>query len=300
MTCTITADEVEAFHATLSNWGRWGDSDQLGALNLITPGRRAAAAASVRSGVAVGCARPLPTTPEAQNPTPVVHLMTRTHSEGSGGDYIALAPHGMATSHLDALCHIFHGDSLFNGYPTTAVTAHGAEQLGIHALADGVAGRGVLLDIARSRGVTSLEPGDAIHVGDLTAAEEHHGVEVGAGDILLVRTGRWARYDQEPWDGRQLLAGLHACCLPWLHERGVAVLGCDGVSDVLPSQVRGNWLPVHGVAIPAMGVHLLDNLDLERLGAQCEAEGRNEFLLTIGPLVLRGGTASPVNPIALF
>src|SRR5580692_10103145 len=117
---------VLALHQTLSNSGRWGEDDQLGALNLITPEVTAAAAATVRTGRPVSCARPLDTVSSADNPSPVAHHMTGTATEGWGADYFALAPHGFATSHLDALCHVFHEGHLYNGYPAETVTAHGA------------------------------------------------------------------------------------------------------------------------------------------------------------------------------
>jgi kynurenine formamidase len=297
----LSAGEVADLHRRLSNWGRWGDRDQLGALNLITPAKRAAAAALVRSGRAVSCARPLATEPSADNPSPVVHLMTGTATEGYGGDYFAIAPHGFATSHIDALCHIFHEGKLYNGYPIERVTAHGALELGIHELKDGVVSRGVLIDVPRARGVDFLEPGERIFPEDLERAEAQCGVRVEEGDVLLVHTGRWtAREARGPWNARECLAGLDASCLAWLHARGVAALGCDGVSDVVPSQVEGFALPIHTVAIVAMGLHLLDNLDLRRLADACAEEGRWAFLLTVAPLVLRRGTASPVNPIAVF
>src|SRR6185437_9202737 len=120
-----TAD-VLAFHQSLSNWGRWGEEDQLGALNLITPEVTAAAAATVRRGRRVSCARTLDTVPSADNPQPVAHHMTGTFTEGMGADYLAISPHGFATSHLDALCHIFYEGKLYNGYDAATVTAHGA------------------------------------------------------------------------------------------------------------------------------------------------------------------------------
>ncbi len=161
--------------------------------------------------------------------------------------------------------------------------------------------RGVLLDVPRLRGAPWLEPGEPIHVADLEAAEAAAGLRVEAGDLLLVRTGRWAYRDAHgPWDPHERLAGLHACCLPWLHERRVAALGSDGVSDVVPSRAEGYRLPIHAIAIPILGLHLLDNLELEALGEACREEGRWEFLLTVAPLVIERGTASPVNPIALF
>jgi kynurenine formamidase len=297
----LDAAELEAFHTSLSNWGRWGADDQLGALNLITPEVTAAAAALVRSGRRVSCARALDTRPSTDNPSPATHHMTGTDTEGYGADYLALAPHGFATSHLDALCHIFHEGHLYNGYPTATVTAHGASKLGIHHLREGIVTRGVLLDIPALLGREALEPGTPIYPDELEAAEQAAGLTVRSGDALLVRTGRWRwRATHGAWEASSLLAGLDAACLPWLRARDVATLGSDGVSDVLPSRVTGAGLPVHSVAIVAMGLHLMDNLDLERLAEACAQERRWEFLLTVAPLVVRHGTASPVNPIALF
>ena len=297
----LPAEEVLGFHKTLSNWGRFGPRDQLGTLNLITAAKRKAAAQSVRSGRTVSCARPLPTQPSVENPNPVQHHMIGTCTEGWGGDYFAMAPHGFATSHIDALCHIFHEGKLYNGYPIEKVTAHGALELGIHELKDGVVSRGVLLDVPASRGVLFLEAGEPIFADDLERAEAHGGVRVESGDILLVRTGRWAlREAKGPWDPRLSAAGLDASCLPWLHARGVAVLGCDGTTSETPSRVEGVGLPIHSVAIVAMGLHLIDNLDLEGLSKACAEEKRGDFLLTLAPLVLFRGTASPLNPIALF
>lgn len=292
---------VAEFHASLSNWGRWGDDDQLGTLNTITPTHRAAAAGRVTSGRTVSCARPLPTEPALDNQRPVLHHMIGTASEGYGGDFFGMAPHGYAVSHIDALCHIFHEGRVYNGSPAERVTAHGAEVLSIDALRDGIVTRGVLLDIPAQRGESWLDAGEAIFPDDLEEAERAAGVRVQAGDALFVRTGRWAlREERGAWDPHQELAGLQAACLPWLRERDVAALGSDGVSDVVPSRAGTFRLPIHSVAIVAMGLHLLDNLDLEGLARACAAEQRWEFLLTIAPLVLVGGTASPVNPIALF
>jgi kynurenine formamidase len=293
--------DVLAFHETLSNWGRWGDQDQLGALNLITPEVTAAAAATVRTGRTVSCARALNTQAAVDNPTPVAHHMIGTFTEGWGADYVALAPHGFATSHIDALSHVFHDGKLFNGYGAETVTAHGATRLGIHQLHAGIVTRGVLLDIPALRGVDALAPGEPVFPDDLEAAEGRAGLQVRAGDVLFVRTGRWRWRDEHgPWDLASLAAGLDAACLPWLRARDVAALGSDGVSDVMPSRVDGVPMPIHTVAIVALGLHLMDNLDFEALAARCAEEGRWEFLLAVAPLVLRRGTASPVNPIAVF
>ncbi len=161
----------------------------------------------------------------------------------------------------------------------------------------------MLLDIPRVAGKDWLEPGEAIYAEDLEAAEKDHGVRVDEGDILFVRTGRHKRRETMGGQGRGFaegIAGLHVSTLPWLHARGAAVLGCDGISDVMPSGGPQGSQPIHMTAIPAMGVHILDNANLEELAQTCERLDRWEFMLAIAPLKLLRGTASPVNPIALF
>ncbi len=305
-----TRADVDAMAQELSNWGRWGPDDERGALNFITPEVSAAAAALVSDGVTVSCALELAKTPAADNPTPVLHFMTgagdvsdqgRIRGLEATGDGFMISPHGMANTHMDALCHILDQGKMYNGFPSSDVLSTGAEKNSILAGEQGIATRGVLLDIAALKGVDWLEPGDAISVADLEAAEERQGVKVRSGDILLVRTGRDTRRESEgawpPFDG---LAGLLMETLPWIREREVAILGCDGVSDMIPSNVVDSPLPIHHIIITYMGIHLVDNARLGPLGEACAARNRWEFLLTIAPLRLVGGTASPINPIAMF
>ena len=293
------------------NWGRWGAEDERGALNLITPARRAAAAALVREGVAVSCARDLPVDPSAENPRPAQHHMlvagdaAELWGPGIGAtmDFVGVACHGMATSHIDAFCHIAVGGRLFNGFPVSDVKSTGAQRGSIMAAADGIVGRGVLLDVPRLRGVEWLETSEAILPDELERAEAAQGVRAGEGDILLVATGRDARRAKlGPWDPNGVgLAGLDPRCIPWLAERGVAVLGCDGVSDPLPASAIPGWpLPLHQCCLVGMGVHLLDNLALAELASACASRNRWAFLFTAAPLRIQGGTGSPINPIALF
>ena len=305
-----TRADVEALARQVSNWGRWGAEDERGALNFITPEASAAAAALVREGTTVSCALELAKAPAADNPTPVMHMMTgagdaidqgRLRGLQSTGDYFAIAPHGMANTHLDALCHILDEGKMYNGFDASEVRSTGALRNSILAGEEGIASRGVLLDIAALHGAEWLEPGTAIGVDDLEAAEAREGVRARRGDILLIRTGRDTRREAEgAWPPLEGLAGLKMEALPWLHEREIAVLGCDGVSDVLPSGVEGSPLPIHHVIITYMGVHLIDNARLGPLGRACAERGRWEFLLTLAPLRLAGGTASPINPIAMF
>jgi kynurenine formamidase len=304
---TITSNELKKLANQVSNWGRWGADDERGALNLITPAKRAAAAALVREGVTVSCSLPLPVTPGPDNPHPVQHHVIRggdaqVPSTFSGSmDYFAISPHGLAATHLDALCHVFVDGKMYNGYDMREVRTDGAQRNSIMAGSDGIVSRGVLLDIPGLRGVDWLEPGDLITADELEAAEQREDVRVEEGDILLVATGRDLRRDRlGRWGPPDGLAGLFADCLPWVHGRGAAVIGCDGVTDATPSCVEGEGLPFHQVAIAWMGVQLIDNMQLGRLVEACRARNRWEFLLTIAPLHLERGTASPVNPIAMF
>ena len=147
-----------------------------------------------------------------------------------------------------------------------------------------------------------VEPGDRIFPEDLDAAEKDHKVTVEEGDVLLIRTGRdRRRRTKGPWDAfREGLAGLDASCLPWLHERRIAVLGSDGASDVVPSGYTGISMPIHSCTLVMLGVHLIDNADFEALATACARNGRYAFNFVMAPLILRHGTASPVNPLAVF
>ena len=305
----LTEAQVKEFFTSLSNWGKWGSTDQLGALNYITPAKRAQAVGLVQEGKTVSLSLPLATTPAPDNPTPVTHLMMYTGKLGetpfplaASGDYFAIAPHGLANTHLDALCHVFHEGKMYNGYPATDVTVQGAKNGAIDAIKEGMVARGVLLDIPPVKGKNWLEPKEAIFPEDLAAAEKAQGMQVEEGDILFVRTGRHARIRAlGSWDSFQEgLSGLHASCLPWLYERRIAAMGSDGASDIFPSGYEGIMAPIHLVTIVAMGVHLIDNCDLEAVSAACAERSRWAFLLVVAPLVLQRGTASPVNPLAVF
>lgn len=214
-------------------------------------------------------------------------------------DYIGMIYHGFVVTHLDALCHLFTPggkDGMYNGFPTSDVTPEGANSLGIGRMAEhGIVGRGVLLDIASSRGVP-LPPGSAITPADLEAAERSEGVIAAEGDILFLRNGAG------PANTYQRGTGLHPDCLPWLRDRRVAVLSSDSDSDPhppLPGFQR--WAePVHMIAIPYMGLPLLDNANLEELALICREESRWEFFVTAAPWRFRGATSSPINPLAIF
>jgi kynurenine formamidase len=219
----------------------------------------------------------------------------------STADHLAVSPHGVVHSHLDALCHFVWQGQTYNGRPVGIVTSMGARANAITIGQDGIVSRGVLLDVPRALGSAWLEPDKAISIEDLEAAERSQGVRVESGDILLVRTGRQARRTAlGPWDSKSTLSGLHHETAPWLKERGVALLGCDGVSDVRKQPFTVTTHPMHILTLVAMGMQLLDNQHLEDLAAACATRSRWEFMLVVAPLKLIGGTASLVNPIAIF
>ena len=300
----VTKADVDQWITELSNWGRWGKDDRIGALNLIDSAARKRAAALVHDGVSVSMARSVETESAADNNNPFHHTMRSTGlTPGNwAGDEFCVEYHGYAHTHMDALCHIFHAGKNYNGFSRAEVTDSGATKLGIEHVKDGIFGRGVLIDVPRLRGKKYLDPGEAIWTEDIEAFEKETGLRIGPGDILLVRTGRWARRDERgPWSvGEEGAAGLHVSCVPWLKARDIAVLGSDAASDVLPSRVEGYSHPVHLLMLNTMGVHIFDNFDLERLAAECEKRGRWEFLLTAAPLAVPGATGSPLNPIATF
>ena len=304
----LTPSDVKGLFEKLSNWGRWGKEDQRGALNFITNQKRAAAARLVQTGESVSMALPLATIPAPDNPNPVTHLMVQAGGDAHeqalpySGDYFAIAPHGMANTHIDALCHVFWQKKMYNGFDASEVGSHGAKKCAIDVTRDGIVSRGVLLDIPRLKKIEWMEPGQKILPEDLDAAEKAQKVHVEEGDVLMIRTGRAAmRKAKGAWDPMRVgLPGLDASCLPWLHERRIAVLGCDAVSDVVPSGYDGVALPIHVGTLVAMGIHLIDNADLDAVSSTSAKLGRNEFMFSMAPLILERGTASPVNPLAIF
>lgn len=307
----ISAAEFDALFQSVCNWGRWGSDDELGTLNYITPNEIRKAASLVRKGRTVSMAVPINKVAGPDNPHPAVHYMVQTYDVRSGlgepqfsKDFLACECHGNCHSHIDALCHVAYKGQLFNGKPAQNVTSRGPKIQDITSYAHGIVGRGVLLDIPRLRGVKWLEPGEAVSREELEAAEKAQGVKLGAGDILVFRTGHHRRrMELGPWDNTYAgrgKAGLHANAIPLLHERRVAAFFPDGDGETVPSNVEGIAYPIHTLQIASMGMACSDSLQFEELVKVCEEENRSEFMVTAAPLRLPGGTGSLFNPLALF
>ncbi|MFN8007231.1 MAG: cyclase family protein [Terriglobia bacterium] len=299
----LTKKDIDQMMTSLSNWGRWGKDDELGALNLITPSKRKQAAGLVKEGVTLSLAHNVIKVKEENSPPFELRMVQTGDKAGSqyASDNYSVQYHGYTQTHMDALCHLFTLGKMYNGYSQQLVTEQGAAKLSIIQAKNGIFTRGVLIDIPSLLGKPYLEGGKPIYSEDLDAWEKKAGVKVSSGDAVLIRTGRWARRKAEgTWDIEKNSAGLHASCLPWFKQRDIAVLGSDLASDVLPSQVEGVTMPVHQVILNGMGVPILDNCDFENLSAFAQKSKRWEFLLTVAPLAVEGGTGSPVNPLATY
>lgn len=307
----LSASEFDELFQSVCNWGRWGVDDERGTLNYITPEHVRAATALVRSGRSVSMALPINKVAGPDNPRPAAHYMVRNYDIRNElgeprfcTDFLACEFHGDAHTHIDALCHVAYKGQLYNGKPVDSVTSRGPLIQDITAYANGIIGRGVLLDIPRLRGVKWLEPGEAVTADELQAAEEAQGVRLGEGDILVFRTGHHRRrLELGPWDNTYTgegKAGLQATAMQHLHERRAAAFFPDGDGETVPSQVEGVAYPVHALQIAAMGMACADSLQFEELVPICEQERRWDFLVVGVPLRLPGGTGSLFNPIAIF
>ena len=311
---STTTEEVHGWFDSLSNWGRWGNDDQLGCLNHITPDARRRGAAAVRHGVSVSCAWDVDTVGSGvERSTFAVPYTAALAADGGmelpgchddrwgvSSEVLSFQFHGVAHTHLDSPAHMFWDGQMYGGRPASLVDATaGAAWGAVTAAADGLVTRGVLLDIPASRGVDRLGPGDGVVPEDLEAAEARQGVRIEPGDAVLLRTGDGpARHGRDGSDVSQ--AGWHASCLPWLYEREVSYIGADTANDVQPSGVDGVFMPIHSVALVAMGLWLVDNCELEACAAMAARLRQWDFQLAVCPIRFAGTSGSPVNPIATF
>ena len=307
-----TKEALDTLFESLSNWGRWGDDDEFGTLNHLRPEHAARAASLVREGRSISLSHDLDLTPTPETPIPAQHHMLASGDalDGSGipgyeaaRDFVGAHVHGLGVTHIDALCHMFVRGKMYNGVPAEEVRSDGARRNTVLSFADGIVGRGLLLDIAHARGIDFIDGHEAIRLAEVEESLERQGVVVETGDILLVASGRCARRRLAggPLDPADGMVGLHAECLPWLREREISVLGSDGISDPLPGLGVPEWpFPIHQIGITGLGLPLIDNLALGALSKACVAAERWTFLFMLGAMRVPGATGCPVNPIALL
>jgi kynurenine formamidase len=299
----VTPAEYERWQTELTNWGRWGKEDEMGALNLITPAKRKAAAGLVKEGVSVSLASNAATQKAPDVPCPAEWAMTAA-SQAAATDRIAYpCIHGAGATHLDSFAHIFFNGKMWNGYPVEGnVTREGgAARNSVLNMKHGIVTRAVLYDIARLKGVAYLEPGTRIFPEDLEAWEKKTGVRAGQGDAMLLRWGRWARGAKlGPWNTDEGSAGLDNTVIPWLKKRDISLLGWETPGYVPQPPGDLPRLALHNFVLTHLGVILIDRGDFDALGEAAASRNRWEFMLSVAPLPIPRGTGSPVNPLAIF
>jgi kynurenine formamidase len=305
------ANEADYLRAMkeLSNWGRWGNDDELGAANLITPAKRKEALALAKEGLPVSLAHDIVQENAADAPNILKRTLAPVTPGGTADQYTYTGTyHGIVHSHLDSVnCHMMVDGKGYNGRAMEDITAAGGCPKGnINALKDGIVTRAILFDATLLPGKATaqgwLEPGTPIHREDLEALEKLEHVTVSAGDVILLYTGRWKRRAAlGPWPRETGFAGYHADVAYFIKERGVSFIAGDGPNDVIPTGLPASAPnPLHRLALVAMGVDIFDNLDFERAVEQARRLNRYEFLFTAAPLRIEKGTGSPLNPLAIF
>jgi len=312
----IDARTVRVWGQRYSNWGRWGEDDQLGTLNFITPERVLAACALPRRGLVVSCALPFDSRGPQSGVGPrhnPIHTML-----ADGGDALAGAqnlPGGFnyaddsvtmplqCGTQWDALAHVFYDGKMYNDRDVRLVTSRGARANSIDRIKDGVVGRGVLLDFPRMLRKPWLENGTRILPRDLDACAEAFGVTIESGDIVLVRTGMMTRcLAQDSWEGYcgGPAPGLSVHCARWIYEREVAAVATDtwGV-EVIPNETADCFQPLHMISLRNTGLLLGEIFHLDPLSEACADDGCYAFLFTAPPLPITGAVGSPINPLAI-
>jgi kynurenine formamidase len=302
-------EDFRSIGRRLSNWGRWGKDDERGTTNFITAERLVEAARLVRTGkifdlgIPFGSDGPQSGAGGRINPILLVSETGQDQTQFPGAfhyadDYVFMPL--QSASQWDALAHVHYDGFLYNGFPSSAVSPHGARHCGIDKQGKGIAGRGVLLDIARFKSKQWLELGELITPEDLDACAVAHGVSFRSGDILLIRTG-WRRKfieERNPTEWMKGEPGIGVACCDWLASHETAVVCCDNIAvEVLPGEIPTEVLPVHMVLLRDMGMTLGEILDFEELAEDCAKDGVYEFFFCGPPIKFSRALGSPINPL---
>ena len=281
----------------LKNWNRWGQDDQKGTLNLITPDEIKTAAQLVKTGRVYSLSMPL----EAEGPQfPGRHKTWQTTSllnfgDGSGFSDDVVTMHSHSGTHMDSLCHLWAGYQLYNGFDVREhVTSAGSSRNSIDNV-PAIVGRGVLLDVAGWKGVQHLSLGETVSASDLDqcAAEQH--IEITSGDVVLINTGWMNIFEQNRESYNSGEPGLDMSCIEWLHKHNISAVGADNQAVEVMTSMPPAGLPFHFAAIRDLGLYLLENLKLQPLAT----DKHYEFLFVAAPLPLTSAAGSPINPLAI-
>jgi kynurenine formamidase len=297
--------QYEQWRTEFKTWGKWAPVGQesKGTTSLITPQKVASAMALAKQGTVVSLAHAEPQTVAADVAAPgIFHRTMNAVTDVGSTDNYQVSYHGQTVAHIDSWCHFFENGQMYNGVAVkeNVTNESGCSKGGIMNWRDGIVTRAVIYDIAQLKGVDWLDPTVPVRRADLEAWEKKSGVQIGAGDIPLLYSGRWKRRAaQGPWTGQ--VAGYYPDTIPWMHDRLPAFIGHDFNIDWNP---RPGWEgmrnPIHVAVLIWMGINIIENLDLEQLVATARRLNRYESMITFGPLPVEGGTGSPVNPLVVF
>ena len=304
-------DDFRAIGKRLSNWGRWGKGDERGTTNLISPECLVEAAKLIRTGqifdlgVPFGADGPQSGAGGRINPILLVSETGEDQNQFPGcfhyaDDYVFMPL--QSASQWDAIAHVHYDGFLYNGFSAKSITPHGAKHCSIEKQGRGIAGRGVLLDVARWKGVEWMQMGEVITPDDLEAVAAAEGVQLRAGDILLIRTGWWLKFVRERNTTEWLKGepGIGLACCEWLSKHDIAVVCCDNIAvEALPGEIETEILPVHMILLRDMGMTLGEILNFEELATDCAKDGRYEFFFAGPPIKFQRALGSPINPLAI-
>jgi kynurenine formamidase len=303
--------EVKELAAKVRNWGRWGDDDEIGTINLITDDVVKAAAKEIKTGKRFALGIPMDengpqvgAVPGRENPVREM-IMADSPMTGDPSDFTTsddkVTMGIQSCTHWDALSHVSYEGKLFNGVPSSVITEAGAARMGIDKITTLVS-RGVLLDVARARGVDEVEDGHAITGDDLDAAAALAQVKVKPGDVIMLRTGRMARFLAEGATAYNAIpaSGPSLQSVEWFRDHDVAAVATDNlIFEVYPCEREDAILPVHLLHLVDMGMTQGQNWNLEGLAADCADDGRYTCFLDASPLPFTNAVGSPVNPVAI-
>jgi len=299
---SIEKKEFDKIYAELDNTNKWGKEDYIGTLNYITEDKILSSLKIPERGISVSLSFNLTGDSTKLNSSKFDELSKFNYKplavDFKGYNWIIdeykFSYHGFTHSHMDGLSHLSNNGIYYNSHTKP-------ENLGVENYSKGIISKGVLIDIPLLKNKEFIESGYKISINDILEFEKKFNLEIESGDILLIRTGRWKEKEiNGDWDFPNKSVGLHYKVMTLLGERKISVLGSDGTNDSNPPLIKEEGSPVHKIALVAMGMPLLDNLNLEDLSKKCKELNQWEFLLLIQPLKFEGGTGSPINSIAIF
>lgn len=314
----ITKADIKEAHEKCSNWGRWGPDDQIGTLNHITPQMIVEAAGLIHKGQVFPMGLPLDENGPQEgdmlkNRWNPIHTMLATGTDAysgnqdvTGGRYAddAISLPTQCSTQWDALAHCFIDNHMYNGYDCRLVDSGGAKKNGIENTVGKMVGRGVLLDIARFKGVEALEDGYGITSEDLDGCAKAQGVEIRAGDFVIYRSGQLEeRLKRGKWAGYAGgdAPGLKFETCYWIKDKDIAAICSDTWGcEVRPNESKDKILqPWHWIVIPSIGISMGEIFQVGELAADCAEDGCYEFFFVAPPLNITGGCGSPITPLAI-